>query len=159
VWLRARPDWLPNDPTHFPEYKTARSAGQYSFANAINEYGYHIKAAHLMAAIRALELGDPKTFTHYVQEKDAPYLMAIHTLPRETLEYGEVQRRAAIRTFAQCLETGKWPGYPEHAQETGLPVYALGRLQRADLSGNTQQEKTDEPSRNHWTAQDYLRAG
>lgn len=153
VWCRARPDWLPNDPTHFPEYKTARTATQWGFSAAISEYGYHVKAAHLMAGIRALGLGDPKTYTHYVQEKDAPYLMAIHTLPRETIEYGEVQRRAALRIFANCLASGKWPGYPTGAQETGLPVYALNRLQRADLTGNPQQETTHEPSR--FTAKDY----
>lgn len=161
VWCRARPDWLPHDPTHFPEYKTVRSARQWNFSAAINEYGYHLKAAHLMAGIRALGLGDPKTFTHYCQEKDAPFLMAIHTLPRESIDYGEVQRRAALRTFADCLSSGKWPGYPDKAQETGLPIYALNRLQRADLSGNTQQENADErpSSTARRPAEDYLRAG
>lgn len=157
VWCRCRPDWLPNDVTHIPQYKTALSAAQWAFSNAISGYGYHIKAAHEMAGIRAVGLGEPKTYTHYVQEKDKPYLMAIHTLPRETLEYAEVQRRTALRTFADCLSTGKWPGYPEHAQETGLPVHALRRLENADLSGTTQQEKTNEPSR--FTRADTLLAG
>lgn len=156
VFLRCRPDWLPNDVTHIAQYKTARNAAQWEFSASIDEYGYHIKAAHEMACIRALGLGDPKTYTMFVQEKDPPYLIAIHTLTRESLEYGEVQRRAAINLFARCLETNEWPGYPAGAQETGLPVYALNRLQRADLTG-TQQEKTNESSRH--TRQDYLRAG
>lgn len=162
VWLRCRPDWLPKDVTHLAQYKTARSASQGGFSNAIGEYGYHIKAAHEMFCIEALGLGHPKTYTHFVQEKDPPYLMAIHTLPRETLEYAQAQHRAAIRTFARCLETGKWEGYPEHAQETGLPVRALLQLQNADLSGTPpQQEMTDEPSKldRRWGPEDYLRAG
>lgn len=157
VWCRCRPDWLPDDVTHIPEYKTVRNASQWAFSSNINDYGYHIKAAHMMAGIEAVGLGKPKTFTHYVQEKDAPYLSAIHTVPRETLEYGEVQRRAALRNFANCLDSGIWPGYPENPQETGLPIYALRRLEAADLSGTTQQEKTREPSR--FTAVDYAHAG
>lgn len=159
VWLRCRPDWLPDDVTHIPEYKTALSARQQSFSNAIKDYGYHIKAAHMMAGIRAVGLGDPKTFTHYVQEKEAPYLAAIHTLPRESLEYGEVQWRAAVRNFARCLERNDWPGYPVEAQETGLPIYKLRDLQNADLSGTPQQENDNEQSSRRYTAADYLQAG
>lgn len=148
VWLRCRPDQLPDDPVDMYEYKTARSAAQPAFSNAIKDYGYHIKAFHLMEGVRALGLGNPKTFTHFVQESDAPFLMAIHTLPREDLEYAEVQWRAGVDTFARCLATGIWPEYPDVAQETGLPRYAKLQLDQTDLTGTPpQQENDNEPSR------------
>lgn len=155
VWCRARPDFLPTDPTHMPEYKTSASATPEFFERQIDDYGYHIKAVHMMAGIRALGLGDPQTFTHWVQEKDEPFLVWPHTLPRETIEYAEVQRRTALRTFARCLERNQWPGYPAAPIETGLPGYTLKRLQAADLSG-TQQENDNEPPR--YSAVDYIRA-
>jgi len=133
VWMRARPDWLPDDVTHLPELKTARNASQPGFQNAIKDYGYHIKAAHLMECCKLVGLGTPKTFTHYVIESEPPYLVAIHTIPRESLEWGMTQRRAALHRFAECLEKDAWPGYPAHAQETGLPVYTLSALQKASF--------------------------
>jgi hypothetical protein len=144
MWCRCRPDWLPHDPTHMPEYKTAASAMRSFFERQIDDYGYHIKAAHMIAGIRALELGDPRTFTHWVQERDAPYLVQHHVLPRETLEWAEIQRRAALDLFARCVETNTWPGYPPVAQETGLPAYKLARLARLDLAPPSQ-ETTHEP--------------
>jgi hypothetical protein len=155
VWCRCRPDFLVDDVTHLPELKTCRSAAQSAFERAIDEYGYHIKAAHIMEGCRVLGLGEPKTFTHYVVESEPPHCWAIHTLPRETIEFAEVQRRAALRTFARCLERNDWPGYPEHVQETGLPRYRLQRLQAADLSGTPTKENDNEPvDRSH-----YLVAG
>lgn len=157
VWLRARPDWLPRSPLHIPDLKSAADASRLAFEKAVWDYGYHMKAAHVCDGIRALGLGDPKAAYFVVQEKKAPFLAAVYALNGEALEWGSVQNRASINTFARCLERNHWPGYAERVQEINLPIFAQNQLKAADLSGAPEQETTNEPSR--YAAQELLRAG
>lgn len=140
VWLRARPDWLPTTPQFIPDYKTCADASKADFEKTVWSYGYHMKAAHVCAGIRATGIGNPDAAYFVAQEKKAPYLCAVYVLNKDALDWGDLQNRAAIRTFAECLNKGKWPGYAETAEEIKLPVYAENQLAAADLSGVSTQE-------------------
>ena len=156
VWLRARPDWLPAAPAFIPDLKSAADASRLAFEKAVWDYGYHMKIAHVCDGIRTLGLGDPQAAYFVVQEKKAPFLCAVYALNSEALEWGAVQNRAAIETFARCLERNYWPGYAETVQEINLPVYAQSQLKAADLSG-APQEQDNEPARH--TAVELAAAG
>lgn len=154
VYLRARPDWLPNEVARMFDYKTTRNAHKLAFSRSIYDYGYHQSAAHIMAGCRALGLGNPEHFYFIAQEKEPPYLIALYALNRDALEWGDVQNRAAIRLFAQCLERDHWPGYSESVEEIGLPSFATFQLQNQDFN-SIGKDAADEHSRN---ATDYIAA-
>lgn len=135
VWLRCRPDWLPTALQFIPDFKTAASCHPDDFARSVNEYGYHIQAAHTLAGIEAVTGHRPDGFFFVVQEKAAPYLVSICTLDEEALAWGAKLARRAIRVFARCLERGHWPGYDGGVSTVSLPTYALKQLEALEAMG------------------------
>lgn len=135
VWLRCRPDWLPTAMRFIPDYKTARSCAPADFERSVDEYGYHIQAAHYLAGIKAVTGHRPEAFFFVVQEKTAPYLVSACTLNDEAMHWGRLLVRRAIRVFADCLERNWWPGYDGNVSTVGLPGYAAKRYEAMDAMG------------------------
>jgi hypothetical protein len=127
VWLRARPDFLPwsvqqrREIMAVPDLKTAADGSQRAFQRAINEHGYHMSAALYCDGIKAIFGHYPTHWLHVVLEKEPPYCVALWELPQEDIERGRWLNRFAIRSFAKCLETGKFPGYADEPSPCGLP--------------------------------------
>ncbi len=135
VWLRARPDWLPTALTHIPDYKTARSCSPADFERAVEDYGYHIQAAHYLEGIEKTTGTRPDSFFFIVQEKTAPYLVSLCVLDEPAMYWGRMLVRRAIRMFADCLEKDWWPGFDAHVSNIGLPGYALKRYESMSAQG------------------------
>lgn len=135
VWLRCRPDFLPNALAYIPDYKTAASARPARFIRAAYDFGYHMQAAHEMDGIEAVMGERPKSFFFVVQEKKAPWLISVVALDAEAIAWGRIQNRAAVDLYARCLKENRWPGYAEEVVEMPLPAYALAELQRRSNSG------------------------
>jgi len=53
-------------------------------------------------------------------ETSAPYLVTVHSATKTWLVRGRDAYRRALRTWAECQETGIWPGYP--CDDDPLPV-------------------------------------
>jgi hypothetical protein len=124
VWCRARPDFLPHKRRIIPDVKTAADASPEGFSKAISTYGYHIAAAHYMAGIEAIYGERPAHWIHVVIESAAPFDTPIYELPAEDIEIREDIRRRALRTFADCLNADKWPGYATDVASVGLTSWA-----------------------------------
>ncbi|HWL06767.1 MAG TPA: PD-(D/E)XK nuclease-like domain-containing protein [Xanthobacteraceae bacterium] len=110
VWLKSRPDAIPNDSGDFADLKTTTSVQTADLARTIAEYGYHQQAALIASGWHALTGRDLASFSFVFVEKAPPYCVRIVTLRDEDLARGERQNMLAIRTFARCMETGEWPG-------------------------------------------------
>jgi len=95
-------------------FKTARCGDPDTFPRVIEDYGYDVGAA-LDTDLYIAATGEDRTdYVFAVQENIPPYhvtspLMALTT---EFIEYGRVKYRIALREYAQCLATNKWPSYP-----------------------------------------------
>jgi hypothetical protein len=135
VWLRCRPDFLPARRLHIPDYKTAASAKPSRFIKSAYDFGYHMQAAHELDGIEAIFGEKPESFFFVAQEKKAPWLISVVTLDREAIEWGRIQNRAGISTYARCLKANRWPGYADEVVELPLPAYALAELQRRSNVG------------------------
>ena len=135
VWLRCRPDFLPNVMRFIPDYKTSTSCTPADFARSVKDYGYHIQAAHYLAGIEAVTGEKPDAFFFIVQEKTAPYLVSLITLDEVALWWGQQLSRRAIRTFADCLDRGWWPGYDGNVSTIGLPGYAIKEYEGMEAAG------------------------
>lgn len=136
IWLRARPDFLPNSvrlgaPVRIvPDLKfmAATNASPTGFRKAIANNGYHMSAALYSDGIKAIFGEYPTHWLHVAVEKDEPHCVALYELPGEDIERGRWLNRMAIRRFADCLSADKWPGYADEPLPVGLPGWERHRI-------------------------------
>ncbi|MFC8271118.1 PD-(D/E)XK nuclease-like domain-containing protein [Streptomyces sp. NPDC057271] len=134
VMRRARLDWLPHPRDGrlvVTDYKTTVCAAPDALERTILTYGYHQQAAWYLDGVRALELGDESAvFLLVFQEKTAPYLITVVQLPLTDLRLGAAMNRKALNAYAECMASGRWPGYvpDDRPHLLSLPAWAMNRL-------------------------------
>lgn len=101
----------------------ARTADAESFRREANEYGYHVQQEFYRDTYRASE-GAELNFLFVVVEKDPPHLVAVHQLDAVYQQMGKTLAAEARRIYAECTESGEWPGYDTNIQLVGPPVWA-----------------------------------
>ncbi|MEY9179682.1 PD-(D/E)XK nuclease-like domain-containing protein [Bradyrhizobium sp. USDA 313] len=109
LWVKSRPDVIPNDSGDFNDLKTTPSVLYLDLQRSIGDFGYHQQGAMVLETARALGL-EANTFTLIWVEKKPPYCVRAQQLKDEDIARGMKQNRAALRTFADCLSSGVWPG-------------------------------------------------
>jgi hypothetical protein len=125
IGCRCRLDFFPDRGSIFGEYKTTRSADPDYLQKAMYDYGYHCQVEWNLWGIRALGLVKRPSMVLVFQEKEPPYLITCVVPDADAMAWAEVQNRKARHVFAECLRTGKWPGYVEDVTTLGLPPYGL----------------------------------
>ncbi len=131
VWLRCRPDFLPDAKRYIPDYKTTVSAHPDDFAKDVANYGYNCQAACYLDGLAEVFGESERDFFFIAQEKTAPYVVQPFALDAESVEWGRRLNRQAVRTFAQCLDTGIWPGYAPNFVTVGLPRWKVAKLEES----------------------------
>ncbi len=133
VDCRARFDWLPALDNRgrliVPDYKTARGADLISIGRSLDDYGYARQAAWYLDGVKVLGLAEAAAFVFVVQEKTAPYLVTVTDIDATSLAAGRFYNTQARKVFAECVETGRWPGYVPDGEvgTASLPGWALNR--------------------------------
>lgn len=132
IWLKTRPDVVPNDSGDFVDLKTAASVDDESLSKAIYNHGYHMQAGLLRMIVRDV-LGEQafSSFTFVFVEKAPPYDVRVMQLKDEDIDLGEALARKAIATVKECLKRGVWPGYDGFDREisfTEMPNWAKTRI-------------------------------
>lgn len=123
IWCRARPDCVSPALRIIGDLKTCEDAGDEAFSRSIHNNLYHIQVAHYLDAAEAVT-GDPWVWKFIPLERNPPYLCRVIQLHDEAVVHGRQLRRQALRKLADCLASGKWPGYGERANPINLPPYA-----------------------------------
>ena len=159
IWLKARPDWLPDDPSQrfVVDYKTAVTIEPRKLSSDAFKFGYHIQAGLQMDGLQfALGIKRPLGIAHVVQEKEPPFLCDLRMFQPEQLDLGRLIYRRALRKFADCMSSGKWPGYTADPQYFETPRWIAAQLEEFsdDDDGNGAT-----PTGRSYTPGDYLRAG
>ena len=126
---RGRVDWLrtadENGRLILTDYKTAASADPDAFARAVWQYGYAMQAAWYRDLALGLGLATSAPFVFVVQETTAPYLVHLFELDEATLQMGAERNERAMQLFAECTESGEWPGYnPGGITLLSVPTWA-----------------------------------
>ena len=122
VELRTRPDWIGNV---IVDLKTTVNANPADFDRIAWTYHYEQQAAwYLDEVARAGIMPDEDRLLFVNVEKSPPYLVSVTELDAEALRIGRTRNREAIDTFARCVATGEWPGYPTIEHLVPLPTYA-----------------------------------
>jgi hypothetical protein len=129
IWLKARPDAIPNDAGDFADLKTTTSVQSMDLARTIAEHGYHQQAALIAAGWHALTGRDVESFSFVFVEKTPPYCVRVVTLRDDDLARGERQNFVAIKKFAECMAKGEWPGPGgADAEYLSLPEWAQKKI-------------------------------
>jgi hypothetical protein len=132
VTRRARPDWLPyahQGRLIVPDYKTTRDASEAALTKAIYDYGYFQQGAWYLDGVLSLGLADDAAFLLVFQEKTPPYLVNVVELHAVALRFGRELNRRALEIFAECSESGVWPGYGDDIKYLSLPPWAEKQLE------------------------------
>lgn len=128
IWLRARPDVIPNASGDFVDLKTAASVDDESLSKAIYQHGYHIQAGFIRMVARAVLGTDAFTsFTFVFVEKTAPYDVRVKQLKDCDIDMGEKQAMRGLEIMRRCIETGHWPGYDDGNPATWIEMPAWSR--------------------------------
>ncbi|HYF48852.1 MAG TPA: PD-(D/E)XK nuclease-like domain-containing protein [Planctomycetota bacterium] len=111
VWLKARPDAVPSDSNDYVDLKTTASVQYQDIRTAIAEYGYHQQGALVREGARRLTgAASDFTFTLVFVESKRPHCVRIVTLKDADLDRGHKLNVQAVRLFAKCMQSGRWPG-------------------------------------------------
>lgn len=142
VWMKARPDWEMTKAHIINDYKTTKSANPKDFPKSIYNFGYYIQQPWYIEVIKQVTGISFDEWYFIAQEKEEPFLVSVIELKPEAIEFGRKIMRAGLRKYADCLASGKWPGYrdPTRPDQDGvitldLPAYAYFQLQERDERG------------------------
>lgn len=135
VWCRAMVDNAPSNP-RMPliDFKTCEDASPQSCRRSVENYGYDVQMAHYLETWEAA-CGEKRDFLFIFQEKTAPYEIGVMRLlakpghSEDWLEDAQEKIRHARGTWAECLRTDIWPGYPRLIMEVGANPYFRQRWQ------------------------------
>lgn len=132
IWLKNRPDVIPNDSGDFVDLKTAASVDDDSLSKAIYSNGYHIQAGFTRMVVRDVLGPDAFTsFTFAFVEKQPPYDVRIMQLKDADIDMGERQAMRGLAILNECLKRGEWPGFDgfdQHISFVEMPPWARTRI-------------------------------
>lgn len=134
VLVRCRFDRL-LDRGFSPDLKTTTDASPRGFSNAIAKYGYAFQAAFYLDTYYWATGDVLDGFGFIAVESKAPHNVMCYRLDDESIEIGRNQYRAALNTYANCLESGVWDGYDGASEEQliGLPFWALEQNDEVEI--------------------------
>lgn len=111
------------------DLKTTRNAAGRSFAYSARNFRYHVQAAFYMDVCRWAGI-EVDHFGFIAVDTDVmPYQCTVfHDLSPGSMEQGRGLYTADLSLYAQCMESGEWPGYPDEYQILDVSGYAYDEL-------------------------------
>ncbi len=99
------------------------------FAKSVANYGYHMQAA-FYSDVWEWATGEPLAgFVFAAVEEQMPHASAPITLDAEALDIGRMLYRRALNEYAECLNTGEWPGIAMPPAELQLPGWYINQFE------------------------------
>lgn len=115
------------------DYKTCKSARTEDFVRDCYKYGYHMQSAwYTEAVMRTMGLTERPMFVFICQEKDAPFVLNLITVPEDVMNYGLDTMRELLGIYHECEETGLWYGYRgpfNQENELSLPSWLAKEIE------------------------------
>lgn len=120
LWCRIRPDLLIDEPQsvnpayHFSTANlktTGKSAHPERYWRDAEKMGTEFKAAFYLMGLRELCGWEPQNFFYPVVETNGSHQVIVFRMDDEALWVGEAAVRQALNRLADCVSSGRWPGY------------------------------------------------
>lgn len=133
VICRSRLDWLRNDYRRICDYKgTGTSVNPESIAKFAVSQGWDIQSAFYRRGVKTITGVDPEFF-FIAQEDYPPYALTVVGMGPDFTWSGEGKVQRAIDLWAECLESGRWPAYPDRTVYPQLPKWEEERIVAQEL--------------------------
>jgi hypothetical protein len=110
VWLKARPDCIPVDSTEANDFKTTQAVTDRAIQKTLDELRYDMQADLTAQCLRKAADVHLTSFALIFAMKGTPHATRAVEMKPSDLAEAEADNRTALRTFAHCLDTGRWPG-------------------------------------------------
>lgn len=149
VWIKSRPDVIPNASGIVADLKTTASVSDESLAKTLGSFGYHVQAALVGMAMEAVLDRPMEEFALVWVEKADPFCVRVTTLTGADLDRGRNQVRASLRVFADCLASGQWPGPGgADAEYIEIPAWAAKKIdQRLEVAAAEANDNSRQPDK------------
>ncbi|HJA77568.1 MAG TPA: PD-(D/E)XK nuclease-like domain-containing protein [Candidatus Desulfovibrio gallistercoris] len=109
------------------DLKTTRDASPAALEKSIHAFSYHRQAAWYMRGLRAAGCG-VRAFIFLFVEKEPPFLTVAASISEAAQQVALDEIKTCVHTYADCIESGIWPGYTESPViELDLPAWAYRR--------------------------------
>lgn len=123
VECKCRPDIIMENALY--DLKTTKNANARSFSYSVRSYRYHVQAAFYLDTCNIVGMDVNQFGFIAVDTIDMPYQCTVfHSLSKDALQAGREEYMRNLKVYAECLETGEWPGYPESYDVIELAGYA-----------------------------------
>jgi exodeoxyribonuclease VIII len=114
------------------DIKTCQDASKSGFSRTINNFNYHLQAAHYLAGAAENGIKADK-FIFIAFEKNAPYASAIYLLDIGTIGTAQTQREFLLELYKKCKQRGLWPSYSNKVENIALPEWASAQIENEFL--------------------------
>lgn len=132
AWMRGRLDWVTDydgQPAIVDLKTTGRSAIPSDFARDAASYDYALQREFYRLIWAQLGGGEDVTFLHVVVSKQPPHLVSVIEFDLDFEMTGKARARRALDTYAECMESGEWPGIPPIIHRVGPPIWYVDQEQ------------------------------
>lgn len=105
--------------------KTARDHRHFIFGSAAARLGYHLQWAFYFDGYATITGNEPR-MVEIVVESGGPHDSVVYAIPDEIIQQGREEYTTLLRLYAQCNESGEWPGVYQGEQILSLPSWIYG---------------------------------
>lgn len=116
--IRCLIDFVPRNDSEFAkcagDLKTTCNAKPQAWQRWCFTAGYHIQGAFNLDLIAAATGEDRNTFCFILSESMEPWQPGKRMLSEDFKELGRAEYQKHLHNYAQCVKSGKWPGYDDH---------------------------------------------
>jgi exodeoxyribonuclease VIII len=129
VLCKCRPDWqtwsgdAPQADDLIVDVKSAFAADPATFERSAYNLSYHVSAAFYLDGVEAVTGVRPAGFVFACVEKEAPYATAFYLADEGMIREGRAEYKRNLALYAECVKTGRWPGYPDTLVPMSLPQW------------------------------------
>jgi exodeoxyribonuclease VIII len=128
VLCKCRPDFVHDasaDGVILFDLKTTQDASPAEFGRSVAKWRYHVQAAWYSDGYRQATGKDVIAYVFVAVENDWPHFCSAVMLDPLADAEGAALYRRNLNTYAECLQSGNWPGYSTAIETISLPAWAI----------------------------------
>lgn len=137
LMLLCRPDWYIAKAGLSVNLKTTQNPAPNAWRRTAANLRYDLGDAMFRLVAGMLGVAHP-SHCFMVVGSQPPHLGYVAALSAEAAANADIQLRQILRRFADCVSSGKWPGYASGILEIGLPAYAANQIAESIQKGYDQ---------------------
>lgn len=118
------------------DLKTSVTANPALLVKKFYDLNYFMQDAWYRDLMEATGLAMDPDFVFVVVEKEPPHLVTVGRYTDVAREEGRRRNRQAIQLYAQCMESGVWPGYTDDIVPLSLPGWVENQVMREAIEAD-----------------------